>query len=91
MSHRRILGSPPRASLRLPSLPRSLADHMFAVYNPDPGDGMGADRIVHYTSVDLKHWAYAEIARGAHGDPPAYDSDVFRVGDGGSRNFKLGF
>ena len=49
------------------------------VYNPDPGLGMqpGAMKIVHYTSTDLKHWKYREIARG---DPVAYDSNVFRVG-----------
>ena len=49
------------------------------VYNPDPGKGMqaGAMKIVHYTSVDLKHWEFAEVARG---DPVAYDSDVFKVG-----------
>lgn len=49
------------------------------VYNPDPGLGMrpGAMKIVHYTSTDMKHWEFAEIARG---DPVAYDSDVFKVG-----------
>jgi hypothetical protein len=52
--------------------------HGFWVYNPDPGLGMGAGamKIVHYTSKNLKHWEYAEIARG---DPVAYDSDVFKV------------
>ena len=37
----------------------------------------GAMKIVHYTSHDLKHWRFAEIARSS---PVAYDSDVFRVG-----------
>lgn len=37
----------------------------------------GAMKIVHYTSADLKHWEFAEVARG---DPVAYDSDVFKVG-----------
>jgi hypothetical protein len=37
----------------------------------------GAMKIVHYTSADLKHWEFVEVARG---DPVAYDSDVFKVG-----------
>ena len=34
-------------------------------------------KIVHYTSTDMKHWQFVEVARG---DPVAYDSDVFKVG-----------
>jgi hypothetical protein len=40
---------------------------------------MGAMHIIHYTSADLKNWTFAEVARSA---PVAYDSDVFRIGDG---------
>lgn len=49
------------------------------VYNPDPGEAMGALLIVHYTSRDLQNWTFAEVARSS---PVAYDSDVFRIGDG---------
>ena len=54
--------------------------HGFFVYNPDPGAGFGAASIMHYTSDDLKHWRFAEVARSSH--PSAYDSNVFKMAGG---------
>ena len=54
--------------------------HGYWIYN-----GLQAHRypntlVIHYTSTDLKHWQYAEVARET--PPSAYDSNVFRLADG---------
>ena len=56
------------------------AYHGFFIYNGIAAHSFPNPLVIHYTSQDLKHWQYAQVARET--PPSAYDSDVFRLVDG---------